>query len=102
MKRCGNVVKRWFCDICKVIRIYRHGETEWNRIGKLQGWLDSPLTDAGRALAEQVRWEPDYVVSSDLGRAVETARLMFPQVPIQTDARLREIFLGDWQGQLIQ
>lgn len=99
MRRFGNVVKRRFYIMCKVIRLYRHGETEWNRLGKLQGWLDSSLTGEGRQLACEVKWEPDYVVSSDLGRAVETATLMFPQTNFQTDSRLREIYLADWQGQ---
>ena len=85
--------------MCKIIRLYRHGETEWNRTGRLQGWLDSPLTETGRALAEQVQWAPDFVISSDLNRAVETASLMFPHAKVQTDARLREINLGNWQGQ---
>lgn len=87
--------------MCKIIRLYRHGETVWNSIGRLQGWLDSPLTVNGRALAKQVQWKPHVVVSSDLGRAVETAQLMFAQSTFHKDWRLREIFLGDWQGRYV-
>ena len=86
-------------NMYKIIKLYRHGETVWNKEGRLQGWLDSPLTETGRALAEQVQWVPDFVISSDLNRAVETASLMFPHAKLQTDARLREINLGNWQGQ---
>ena len=85
----------------KTIRIYRHGETEWNKRGVLQGWLDSPLTELGKQQAIAVDWQPDVVYTSDLGRAVATAQLMFPNRPIIQDSRLREIFLGDWQGQEI-
>ena len=85
----------------KTIRIYRHGETEWNKQGLLQGWLDSPLTELGKQQAIAVDWQPDVVYASDLGRAVTTAQLMFPNRPIIQDARLREIFLGEWQGREI-
>jgi uncharacterized phosphatase len=62
--------------------LVRHGETEWNRTGRLQGRADIPLNDAGRAqalaaaeeLAKQGPW--DLVVSSTLSRARETARII--------------------------
>ncbi|OIH85375.1 hypothetical protein BLJ79_09430 [Arthrobacter sp. UCD-GKA] len=62
--------------------LVRHGETEWNRTGRLQGRADIPLNDTGRAqalaaaeaLAESGPW--DLVVSSTLGRARETARII--------------------------
>ncbi|WP_411733375.1 histidine phosphatase family protein [Paeniglutamicibacter sp.] len=62
--------------------LVRHGETEWNRTGRLQGRADIPLNDTGRAqalaaaeeLAAQGPW--DLVVSSTLGRARETARII--------------------------
>ena len=52
----------------------RHGETEWNRTGRWQGWADPPLNETGRAqaraLTEQLRAVPfDAVYSSDLRRA---------------------------------
>ncbi|WP_431027172.1 histidine phosphatase family protein [Lysinibacillus sp. LZ02] len=87
--------------MCKTIRIYRHGETEWNKQGILQGWLDSPLTEYGKQQALAVDWQPDIVYASDLKRAMSTATWMFPNMEIHTDARLREIYLGDWQGQKI-
>ena len=89
-----------------IIYLVRHGETEWNRKGILQGWQDSPLTEEGKkaALALQQELEEvefDYVFASDLGRAIETAKLISPNMLIQEDARLREIFLGEWQGKQV-
>ena len=62
--------------------LVRHGETAWNRASRLQGRADIPLNDTGRAqalataeaLAESGPW--DLVVSSTLGRARETARII--------------------------
>jgi len=63
--------------------LIRHGETDWNRIRRLQGWIDIPLNDHGRyqaaSLAERLREEalagPFHAIySSDLQRAFETAR----------------------------
>lgn len=84
------------------IRFYRHGETEWNKCGRLQGWLNSPLTKAGRQAAHQVKWAPDVVFCSDLLRARETAKLMFPDSELRESTALREIYLGDWQGRYIK
>ena len=85
----------------KIIKLYRHGETEWNKEGRLQGWLDSPLTEYGKTQAKKQLEQVELVFSSDLGRAIETAKLMFPQAKLLTDQRLREIYLGDWQGKTI-
>lgn len=86
----------------KTIRMYRHGETEWNKQGILQGWLDSPLTELGEKQAMAVQWQPDIVYTSDLGRAMATAQLMFPKQAVNQDSRLREIYLGGWQGQEVK
>src|SRR5437667_11321226 len=83
----------------------RHGETDWNREGRWQGWADPPLNEAGReqarALAEQLRTMPfDAVYSSDLRRAHETAEIVGRphHVPIRVDRDLREIDIGSWSG----
>jgi broad specificity phosphatase PhoE len=83
----------------------RHGETDWNREGRWQGWADPPLNDTGRAqareLAEQLRSTPfDAVYSSDLARARETAEIVAAPhgVPVVADAGLREIDVGSWSG----
>ncbi|MFD0670398.1 histidine phosphatase family protein [Cohnella sp. GCM10027633] len=85
----------------------RHGVTEWNQLGKIQGVTDIPLSDEGvsqaRLLAERLasdgmRW--DGVVSSDLKRAATTARVIADRLglPHETDARLRERSFGRAEG----
>ncbi|MCM3721651.1 histidine phosphatase family protein [Solibacillus isronensis] len=86
----------------KIINYYRHGETVWNKEGRLQGWLDSELTTKGIDQATSVNWNPEIVFSSDLKRAVQTARLMFPDHTIHKIESLREINLGHWQGSYIK
>jgi 2,3-bisphosphoglycerate-dependent phosphoglycerate mutase len=83
----------------------RHGETEWNLVGKQQGHLDSPLTASGlqqaRALAEGLADRGiDILYSSDLGRAMQTARIIAERLglPVNADSRLRERHLGIMQG----
>lgn len=85
----------------KIIKYYRHAETTWNKEGRLQGWLDSELTEQGIRQAKEVRWEPEIVFCSDLNRAYQTARYMFPNSVIHKSENLREIRLGHWQGCLI-
>ena len=87
------------------ILLARHGETDWNKAGRWQGWADPPLNDTGRAqaraLAEQLRDTPfDAVYSSDLRRAHETAEIVAAPhgVPVITDIGLREIDVGSWSG----
>jgi broad specificity phosphatase PhoE len=86
-----------------------HGETEWNRAGRYQGRLDSPLTAEGRAqaarvaalLAREVRQIRGVrLVTSPLGRAVATARIIGAALGLAfaTDARLVELSLGAWEG----
>jgi len=83
----------------------RHGETDWNREGRWQGWADPPLNDTGRAqarhLAGELRAVPfDAVYSSDLRRAHETAEILAAPhgVPVVVDPGLREIDIGSWSG----
>jgi probable phosphoglycerate mutase len=87
--------------------VVRHGETAWNAEGRVQGQLDIPLSDAGRAQARHVaralppgRFQAIY--SSDLGRVVETARPSAERLGLapQLDARLRERHYGVFQGLL--
>ncbi|GGG31555.1 phosphoglycerate mutase [Lysinibacillus alkalisoli] len=81
----------------------RHGETVWNKEGKLQGWLDSPLTTTGcaqvQATVQDVTQPLAAVYASTSGRAIQTAHYF--QQPVHLDERLREIYLGKWQGQSI-
>lgn len=81
--------------------LVRHGQTDWNRRHLLQGWVDTPLNQRGerqaRELAGSLRGRSfTGVWSSDLSRAVETARLAYGE-PIQSEA-LRELNFGEIQG----
>lgn len=87
------------------IIIVRHGQTEWNIRGIRQGHLDSKLTERGQAQAKALgqrlaREKFSAIYSSDLGRAVDTAREIasLSGHPIVTDERLRERHLGIFQG----
>lgn len=87
--------------------VIRHGETHWNIEKRIQGQHDSPLTEAGRrqaqALGERLaRDRFDLMVSSDLGRAMETARLVGEATGLEplADARLRERGFGAGEGLL--
>ena len=85
----------------------RHGETEWNQVGRWQGHQDVGLSDEGQRRIQQVAsvtagWgsQAAQIYSSDLSRAYRTAWGLFPfqQSQIIRDARLREIHLGHWEG----
>ncbi|HEY1316529.1 MAG TPA: histidine phosphatase family protein [Gaiella sp.] len=87
------------------ILLARHGETEWNRLGRWQGHADPPLNETGRsqatALAEQLQGDGIAAVySSDLRRASETARIVAERLGLDvTEERaLREIDVGSWSG----
>jgi len=83
----------------------RHGQTEYNAGSRMQGQLDTELTDLGRAQAVAAaevlaKRQPLLIVSSDLRRAYDTAVALGERtgLRVQVDARLRETHLGDWQG----
>jgi 2,3-bisphosphoglycerate-dependent phosphoglycerate mutase len=83
------------------ITVVRHGETEWNKIGLHQGVLDSPLTEKGIEQAENVVWALQKytfqkLYSSDLGRAVQTAKIFAAALKLDIiyDSRLQERNLG--------
>ena len=85
--------------------VVRHVETMWNRDGRIQGHLDSPLTSEGvaqaMALASRLRGTRfDFLVSSDLGRASTTARYIASEtgMTVVLDPRLRERHYGIFQG----
>ncbi len=85
--------------------LLRHGQTDYNVDGRMQGHLDSHLTPTGHeqaAVAAPVLAElaPDRLISSDLSRAVDTAELVGAAcgLPVKFDPRLRETHLGRWQG----
>ena len=90
------------------IYIIRHGETDLNVQGVMQGWLDEPLNQSGRDLAEitgralkDIHF--DYCISSPLIRSKETVELVLKEsgneIPILTDDRIKEIHFGDIEGE---
>jgi probable phosphoglycerate mutase len=94
-----------------VIYLVRHGQTEWNRERRIQGHGDSPLTELGlrqaRAVAgllqdlirERAGWR---IISSPLGRAKDTARIIAERLalPVELDERLMEMGWGEHDGRL--
>lgn len=89
--------------------ILRHGETTWNAENRMQGALNSPLTEKGQ---RQAVYQGDILRKRDLtgftylsspqGRAFQTAAIALAGLAdkIHTDERLREIGVGDWSGML--
>jgi len=85
----------------------RHGQSVANTEGRLQGQLDSPLTDLGRqqthALARRLvreGWSLSAIHTSDLSRAAETAQILGEalRAPVYPDERLREHDVGILTG----
>jgi alpha-ribazole phosphatase/probable phosphoglycerate mutase len=78
-----------------------HATTEDNEAGVMTGWLPGRLSAAGRAQAAELgarRADVLVVFSSDLARAVETARIAFPGRDVLLDWRLRECDYGSLNG----
>jgi broad specificity phosphatase PhoE len=98
----------------------RHGETEWNADGRLQGTQDIPLNDLGRQQAadagsiladlfarDERSGQSLAFVASPLGRARSTMELVrcaleLPPADYSIDDRLREIGYGDWEGSTLK
>ncbi|KAG8462871.1 hypothetical protein KFE25_001644 [Diacronema lutheri] len=86
------------------VTLIRHGQTEWNLLGRFQGCQDSPLTARGVEQARATRacvarLRPSAVYTSDLLRARRTAELLCPDgVPLRVDGRLRERNFGMFEG----
>ena len=87
------------------VYLIRHGETDWNIDGKLQGKVDIPLNEKGRKVAELTRdalkeIDFDVAFSSPLSRAYDTAKIILEdrEIPIIKDERLIEIGFGAYEG----
>lgn len=86
--------------------LVRHGESEYNRIGRYQGQVDAPLSELGlrqaEALAKRLSSEKlDAIYASPLQRAYRTGAAIaafHPTVPFHEDPAIVEIHHGDWQG----
>lgn len=89
---------------CEVYLI-RHGQTNWNVEGKLQGHTDEPLNEDGESQAHALKAKLegvsfDAVFSSDLSRASKTAEIIIGSQDIVKDPALRERCMGAWEGHL--
>jgi broad specificity phosphatase PhoE len=85
--------------------VARHGRTSWNELGLFQGYADIPLDAEGERQAVGLAsalapLNPDRIVVSDLSRARQTAAPLAGAtgVPLEIDARLREVDVGRWEG----
>ena len=82
------------------LTLIRHFRTAWNEDGRLQGRTDVPLSERGRHQARTVQPTAEMAaatwVSSPLGRALETARLLGANPLVES--RLIEAGWGDWEG----
>ncbi len=96
-------------DYCEMVLV-RHGQTAYNAAGRLQGQIDIPLDETGiaqvRATAGVLKhWQFDAAYSSDLGRAVHTAREIIafhPGLELYPVPGLREWNLGEMEGRIIK
>jgi probable phosphoglycerate mutase len=88
--------------------LMRHARTVWNQEKRIQGQKDSPVTREGRKQAAEcgkilksLSWH--RILSSDTGRAVETANIIntYLQMSILKDHRLREQNWGQWTGKTL-
>ncbi|HZK55578.1 MAG TPA: histidine phosphatase family protein [Desulfosporosinus sp.] len=92
------------------IILTRHGQTIWNLEGRVQGSMDSPLTEKGtlqaRSLAVRLRGEGiNHIYSSDSIRAIDTAEEIRSELgleTIHTNRALREFAFGEWEGLIWQ
>ncbi|MDF2576559.1 MAG: putative phosphoglycerate mutase [Chlamydiales bacterium] len=89
------------------IYLIRHGQTDWNAQGRLQGHTDIPLNREGILQAQALRDRLQNIkfrsaFSSDLTRALQTAEIVLNpyEIPIKQTPNLRERSLGSWEGRL--
>ena len=88
--------------------IVRHGETEWNTEGRIQGHTNSRLSKRGIAQAQALtkrlaKWRIDAIYSSDLTRAMDTiaAAAKGHKLSAQPREALREKGFGEWEGRTV-
>ncbi|HZW61637.1 MAG TPA: histidine phosphatase family protein [Candidatus Babeliales bacterium] len=89
----------------KIFYLFRHGQTDWNLNGIMQGHADIPLNETGKKqaheLGNQLKNEQlEVIFTSDLQRANETAQIvsLYSLVPVHSTHALREINVGEYQG----
>ena len=88
-----------------MLYLVRHGQTDWNKVHRLQGITDIPLNENGRQMARDGRAAIDKIhldicYVSPLIRARETAEIMLEgrNIPLIPDDRLKEFCFGEYEG----
>lgn len=104
-ERAGVTDRHSYYVTGRRIVLWRHGQTEWNLDGRLQGQMDVPLDETGHEQAQTAArllaaLEPSLIVSSDLSRAAATADALARLAGLEVvfDEGLRETYVGTWQG----
>jgi len=91
-------------DVMQRLILIRHGESEWNKEGRIQGYLDGGLSDLGREQAKRLKERLDleridFAYSSSAARAAETGRIALAhRMDVAPREALREVRLGVWEG----
>ena len=86
------------------VLLIRHGETEWNTLGKFQGCTDIDLSEEGikqaGLLNNRLKGNFDYIYTSPLSRAFETANILASDTnkEVIVAPEIREINFGEWEG----
>lgn len=84
--------------------LIRHGETEWNALGKFQGCTDIELSEEGikqaQILKNRLNGEFDWIYASPLSRAFKTANILasITNKEVIIEPEIREINFGEWEG----
>lgn len=89
--------------------ITRHGETKWNTEGRLQGWLNSPLTEKGIRQGQQLHqavkmYDIQKIYSSPSERALKTAISAKGKLDVEIELmdELKEMNMGQWEGKTLE
>lgn len=115
----GHQIPVWYCVNCDAIKInpkiktrlffVRHGETDWNKEGKLQGQSEIPLNEFGKEQAKKaaeklINEKIDLIISSDLTRCKETSEIIKEKLKCELifDPRLRERHGGIYHGTTVE
>ncbi|MDO4535454.1 MAG: histidine phosphatase family protein [Clostridium perfringens] len=88
--------------------LIRHGETNWNKLGKFQGSIDIELTEEGKKQAKllnnRLKDKFDFIYTSPLKRAKETAMILAQSSnkTLNIEEKMKEINFGSWEGLTIK
>ena len=83
------------------VTLLRHGMTKWNEEGRYLGWSDLPLSEVGKQKVRRIAipsTKPELIITSSLTRCIETAQILYEDIPIYSDDHLKEIHFGEWEG----